>query len=126
MGRVLYGYYHVPDRSSKPIDFIINPEGMELRSRKRCGCAAGSVTKHLAACQATSDETVRLYGMLHAYRAFHVAGELANAGSAHSSLVKPSHGNFPDSLCLQVHVLVNVHPTVLCNQVLGLNETWNH
>ena len=44
VGRVLYGYYHVPDRSSKPIDFIINPEGMELRSRKRCGSAAGCMT----------------------------------------------------------------------------------
>ncbi len=37
VGRVLYGYYHVPDRSSKPIDFIINPEGMEERAQKRCG-----------------------------------------------------------------------------------------
>jgi len=37
VGRVLYGYYHVPDRSSKPIDFIINPEGMEERAKKRCG-----------------------------------------------------------------------------------------
>ncbi|KAK9845991.1 hypothetical protein WJX81_007900 [Elliptochloris bilobata] len=35
VGRVLYGYYQVPDRSHKPIDFIINPEGMEVRSRKR-------------------------------------------------------------------------------------------
>lgn len=36
VGRVLYGYYHVPDSSNKPIDFIINPEGMEIRSRRRC------------------------------------------------------------------------------------------
>ena len=36
VGRVLYGYYHVPDSSNKPIDFIINPEGMEIRSRTRC------------------------------------------------------------------------------------------
>ena len=74
VGRVLYGYYHVPDRSSKPIDFIINPEGMELRSRKRCGCAAD---KHLAVCQATYGYDVRLYGMLHAHKSFPFCGHRA-------------------------------------------------
>lgn len=93
VGRVLYGYYHVPDRSSKPIDFIINPEGMELRSRKRCGRAAGSVTKHVAACQATYGEYVRLYIILHALRAVHLAVEQFEYRQCLKQLIKASQGH---------------------------------
>ena len=58
---MLYGYYHVPDRSHKPIDFIINPEGIKLRSRKRCGSE-----KHPARYQAAFAWDMLLLGTLHA------------------------------------------------------------
>lgn len=35
VGRILFGYYAVPDSSSVPIDFVINLEGSEERSKKR-------------------------------------------------------------------------------------------
>ena len=36
VGRILFGFYAVPDSSSVPIDFVINLEGNEERSKKRC------------------------------------------------------------------------------------------
>lgn len=36
VGRILFGYYRVPDSASEPIDFTVNLEGEELRSAKRC------------------------------------------------------------------------------------------
>ena len=75
VGRVLYGYYHVPDRSHKPIDFVINPEGMELRSRKRCGSAAGPVTctQHSARQHLIGMRCCWACCMLLGYMAFHMA-----------------------------------------------------
>lgn len=35
VGRILFGFYAVPDSSSVPIDFVINLEGNEERSKKR-------------------------------------------------------------------------------------------
>ena len=35
VGRILFGYYAVPDSSSVPIDFVINLEGNGERSKKR-------------------------------------------------------------------------------------------
>lgn len=42
MGRILFGYYAVPDSSSVPIDFVINLEGNEERSKKRCAASSSS------------------------------------------------------------------------------------
>ena len=36
LGRILFGFYAVPDSSSVPIDFVINLEGSAARSTKRC------------------------------------------------------------------------------------------
>ena len=35
LGRILFGFYAVPDSSSVPIDFVINLEGNAARSTKR-------------------------------------------------------------------------------------------
>jgi hypothetical protein len=35
VGRVLFGYYLIPESASEPIDFTVNPEGQEARSVKR-------------------------------------------------------------------------------------------
>lgn len=105
VGRVLYGYYHVPDRSSKPIDFIINPEGMELRSRKRCGSAAGSATWYMAFCWALFVPSVLLQGMLRAHRAFcRMAGRADTLQAMPKAwpIKRTTYGGQLHCLCLRV------------------------
>ena len=36
VGRILFGFYQLPDSSAEPIDFVVNPEGMQMRSQQRC------------------------------------------------------------------------------------------
>ena len=35
VGRILIGFYQLPDSAAQPIDFVVNPEGNELRSELR-------------------------------------------------------------------------------------------
>lgn len=35
VGRILIGFYQLPDSTAQPIDFVVNPEGNELRSKLR-------------------------------------------------------------------------------------------
>lgn len=35
VGRILIGFYQLPDSAAQPIDFVVNPEGNELRSKLR-------------------------------------------------------------------------------------------
>lgn len=35
VGRILFGYYLVPESAAQPIDFTVNPEGLAVRSAKR-------------------------------------------------------------------------------------------
>jgi hypothetical protein len=37
VGRILFGYYQLPDSSAEPIDFVVNPEGLQLRAKQRRG-----------------------------------------------------------------------------------------
>ena len=36
MGQVLLGWYEIPSQMGQPVDIIVNPAGMEERSRPRC------------------------------------------------------------------------------------------
>ncbi len=36
VGQVLLGWYEIPSQMGQPVDIIVNPAGMEERSRLRC------------------------------------------------------------------------------------------
>ena len=81
LGRILFGFYAVPDSSSVPIDFVINLEGNAARSTKRYSAMRRS---HML--QGLMPlECARKMRLMHAARAIHAAEQIGQSSTAASA-----------------------------------------